>query len=102
MEQWYRLCLGRGADVYQSLREVRDLRYRVDPQVPPELLYITAIEIESGDTWVYFPPGNGLLAATCNAEPCQPPIFDGDTLVELASEEYPITASYPDHPDLPS
>jgi hypothetical protein len=92
MEQWHRKYLGIGAQVYQSLRELRDLRYRLDREVTPERCWIVAEDLATAEVSVYFPPGNDAMTITCNAVPCPPPSFSPGGLYQLSEERLPIVA----------
>lgn len=95
MAQWFRKFLGMGAQVYQSLREIQDVRFRLDPDVTEDKLYIVASDTESADTFAYFPPGNSVVALSCDAVPCAIPDFNHGGLVKLSIETYPIIPAFP-------
>lgn len=95
MDRWYIKALGGGCQVYQSLRELRDVRYQSDSGVVEDCLYIVAADILTGDTVVLLPPGNAAMAVACGASPCSPPDFQAGRLFKLSVESYPIIPGYP-------
>ncbi|WP_062389592.1 hypothetical protein [Pseudomonas abietaniphila] len=100
MDKWYRKSLGQGAQVYERLREIRDIRYHIDPEVTAERFYIVASDLENLDTIVLFPPGNSAIASACGATPCIAPDFQDDRLFWLSVESYPILPAYPSDTDV--
>jgi hypothetical protein len=96
MEQWHRKYVGIGGQVYQSLRELRDLRYRLDREVTSERCWLVSEDLETSEVSVYFPPGNGAMAIACNAVPCPPPSFTSGRHYQLSKESLPIVPVAPD------
>ena len=94
MERWFRKPLGTGAQVYQSLRELRNTRYEHDPHVSPDRLYVVGVDTLAMTTFAYFPPGNRHMATLLGAEPCLAPNFNGSGLALLSDETYPIVPGY--------
>jgi hypothetical protein len=92
MEQWHRKYLGAGGQVYQSLRELRDLRYRLDKLVTQERCWIVAADLDTAEVSVYFPPGNGVMTVACNAIPSLPPPTDPQGIYLLSKETLPVVA----------
>lgn len=95
MDRWYIKALGDGCQVYQSLRELRDVRFQSDSGVIEDCLYIVAADVLTGDTVVLLPPGNSVMAVACGASPCPPPDFQAGRLFKLFVESYPIIPGYP-------
>lgn len=90
MAVWRRKYLGEGAQVYQTLREIRAWRYRLDRDAPRERGYTVALEVASMRIFVYFPPGNTRLADAFQAPVCEPPEFSRTQLAELYKEQFPL------------
>lgn len=99
MGQWHKKRLGEGAAVYQNLRELSYLRYQHDPDVSAERMYIVAVDTVAAEMSAYFPSGNQVLVAACNAMPCPPPNFDGQFLRKLSEERFPIPRYATDFPE---
>lgn len=94
MTSWFKKPLGVGAQVYQSLRELRTVRYTHDADVLPDRLYVVGVDTSSMVTLAYFPPGNLHMATLVGAESCPQPHFKGTDLVLLSEEAFPILPSY--------
>lgn len=52
MVQWHRKYVGIGGQVYQSLRELRDLRYRLDREVTSERCWLVPEDLETSEVSV--------------------------------------------------
>lgn len=96
MDVWFRKYLGRGGDVYQNLRNIRQDRYLFDPRVQLDRAFTVVEHISSAETHVYFPPGNDVLAAKCDAVPCPPLNLDSPDMMLLSVEELPAVPGYTD------
>lgn len=72
MGHWYFKALGQGSQVYQSLRDLREIRFNNDPEVIEDRLYIVAADAVTSETFVFLPPGNAAMAVACRASPCPP------------------------------
>lgn len=90
MSEWRRKYLGEGLQVYHTLRAIRDHRFCLDRYVAQERLYTVAIEVESLKMYVFFPPGNTLLADLMQASDCEVPTFSTQKLADLYREPLPI------------
>ncbi|WP_213878697.1 hypothetical protein [Pseudomonas sp. dw_358] len=90
MSDWRRTYLGEGPQVYQTLRDIRAWRYRLDRDVRVECAYTVALEVSSMRIFVYFPPGNTRLADAFHAPLCEPPEFSRVHLAELYKEQFPL------------
>lgn len=95
MDRWYIKALGQGSQVYQSLRDIRDIRFNSDSGVVEACLYIVAADAVTGETFVFLPPGNAVMAGACGALPCSIPNFQDGGLFKLSVESYPIIPGYP-------
>lgn len=90
ISQWRRKYLGEGAQVYQTLREIRAWRYRLDADAESACAYTVALEVGSMRIFVYFPPGNTRLADAFQAPLCEPPVFSRQSLAPLYKEQFPL------------
>lgn len=95
MDHWHIRTLGYGTQVYQSLRELREIRFQHDSRVPEERLYIVATDTVTLETFAFFPPGNAFMAVACGASPCDPSDFEAGRLFRLSVETFPIISGYP-------
>lgn len=95
MDRWYFKAIGQGNQVYQSLRDLREIRFHDDPEVVEDRLYIVTADAVTCETIVFFPPGNAAMAVACGASPCPPPDFQTGRLFKLSMESYPIIPGYP-------
>lgn len=89
MTTWYRKPLGHGPAVFQSLRQLRELRCSHDRNFSESSVFIAALDVPNGEMWLYIPPGNSDFAEVYLAEPCSEPVFDRNTLIELSTEAHP-------------
>lgn len=94
MEQWFRVDLGTGAAVFQQLRDLRELRYRHDPDVTSERIYIVVTDTDTSETFAYLPPGNTVLARNCGAQSCDPLDLDAKRFTVLSYEDFPIVPAF--------
>ena len=90
MMQWRCKFLGSGTQVYQTLREIRAHRYRMDRDVTVNRAYTIAIDVVSLGIFAFFPPGNDLLADLVKASDCETPEFSKQKFAELCREALPI------------
>ncbi|WP_426154221.1 hypothetical protein [Pseudomonas sp. DC3000-4b1] len=51
------------------------LRLEHDREFGPSSLFILALEVASGELYVYLPPGNGNFAKLYGAQPCNAPVL---------------------------
>lgn len=96
MDQWHEKKLGFGAGVYQHLRDLRELRYQYDKGVTPDRAFVVAMNIETSEISVYFPPGNKVLVHLCDAASCPTPNFENGMTNVMSEEEFPIVPSFID------
>ena len=75
--------------MFQDLRELRTLRLEHDREFGPSSLFILALEVASGDLFVYLPPGSTDFAKLYGAWPCEAPVFQDDTLRLMSEEGHP-------------
>ena len=75
--------------MFQELRELRMLRLEHDREFGPSSLFILALEVASGELYVYLPPGNGNFAKLYGAQSCNAPVFAPDTLRLMSEEAHP-------------
>lgn len=90
MLQWYRKQIGNSWNAFHALRQLRDLRFIVDPDVSPDRAYIVAEHATTGILWVLLPPGNDAFARECEANGCLEPVFGPEGYYKVASEELPV------------
>lgn len=90
MTHWRRKYLGEGPQVYQTLREIRAWRYRMDRDVPLQRGYIVALDVTSMRMFVFFPPGNTVIADAFQAPLCDAPQFSREGIAELYKEQFPV------------
>ena len=75
--------------MFQELRELRMLRLEHDREFGPSSLFILALEVASGELYVYLPPGNGSFAERYGARSCNAPVFAPDTLRLMSEQAHP-------------
>ncbi|WP_040260885.1 hypothetical protein [Pseudomonas massiliensis] len=75
--------------MFQELRELRMLRLEHDRGFGTASLFVVALEMASGELYVYLPPGNEDFTKLYGAQPCDTPVFGPDTLRLMSEEAHP-------------
>ncbi|WPP02360.1 hypothetical protein SFA35_25215 (plasmid) [Pseudomonas sp. HR96] len=91
MSSWFCRRLGHGEQVFKELKRLRIMRYQAcligqDP-------YRLAVDTLTAETIVYFGPDDSSLANAFGATPCNEPMMDGITLLDLDFKPLALPAS---------